>query len=369
MEIRKLPFLRPIRSKRAKFSAPPLLESRTGLPPESSAILGARLRASSAIFEVVPRTRTVSARCSPALSGEESASRSRTANVTGKGGPGCLAQETLTAASPGPKSIGGRTTRETGEDARTSAGWSDTETWLGSASPEKPRPRSSKRSVNEATRGTEAISSEGDAASEGGITAVVTRPGRPAMEAKRTPRVNGATKRALPVASVASLSPLEKLTVTPGVSRPLTSSTASVARSPETICRGSRRIRAPDAAGACCCGRANEQSCAITQIIPRNKPNRKKRRKGMRRIVVENVMTTCQPGGTPGHPEKRGTARDRSHRRVRRASEYRGRGRLESLVYRDGPKRIARRKCRRWSSSWPGWESDWNSNRTDTPCR
>src|SRR6266850_2645548 len=195
-----------------------------------------------------------------------------------------------TAAGPGPKSIGGRTTRETGEDARTNAGCPAIETWLESASPQKPRPRSSKRSVNEATRGTEAISSEGDAASEGGITAVVTRPGRPAMEAKRTPGVNGATKRALPEASVASVSPLEKLTVTPDVSRPLTSSTASVARSPETICRGSRRIRAPDAAGAFCCGRANEQSCATTQTIPRNKLNRKKCRKGMRGIVVENLM-------------------------------------------------------------------------------
>ena len=290
IEIRKLPFFLPIRSKRAKFSAPPLLESRIGLPPESSAILGARLRASNAIFAVVPRTRTVSARCSPALSGEESASSSSSANVTGKGGAGCLAQETSTVAGPAPKSIGGRTTRETGEDARTSAGWFATETWLESASPQKPRPRISNRSPRDATRGAESISGEDDAASEGGITAVVTRPGRPAMEAKRTPGVNGATNRALPVGSVVSLSPLEKLTVTPGVSRPFTSSTASVARSPETMRRGSRRIRAPDAAGASCCGRANEQSCATTQTIPRNKLNRKRRRKGMRGIVVENVM-------------------------------------------------------------------------------
>ena len=107
IEIRKLPFFLPIRSKRAKFSTPPLLESRIGLPPESSAIPGARLRASSAIFALVPRTRTVSARCSPALSGEESASRSSAANVTGKGGAGRLAQETSTVAGPGPKSIGG----------------------------------------------------------------------------------------------------------------------------------------------------------------------------------------------------------------------------------------------------------------------
>src|SRR6266404_1555805 len=61
----------------------------------------------------------------------------------------------------------------------------------------------------------------------------------------------------------------------------------------------------------------------------------------------EKARTTCQPGGKPGHPEKRGTARDRSPRREHRASEYRGRGRWEVLVYRDGPKRIARRKCRK----------------------
>ena len=123
------------------------------------------------------------------------------------------------------------------------------------------------------------------------MTAVDTRPVRPAMEAKRTPGVNGATNRALPVASVVNLSPFEKLTVTPGVSRPFTSSTASVARSPETIRRGSKRIRAPDAGGACCCGLADKQSCATTQKIPRNKLNRKMHRKRMRGIVVENLMS------------------------------------------------------------------------------
>src|SRR5882762_2540569 len=184
IEIRKLPFFLPIRSKRAKFSAPPLLDSRIGLPPESSAVFGARLRASSTIFAILPRTRTVSARCSPGLSGDESASRSRAAKTTAKEGAWWFAQEMFTIAGPGTKSIGGRTTRVTGEDARTNAGCPAIEAWLESASPQKPRPRSSKRSVNEATRGTEAISTEDDAASEGGITAVLTRSVRPAMEAK-----------------------------------------------------------------------------------------------------------------------------------------------------------------------------------------
>src|SRR6266446_4586847 len=104
IEIRKLPFFLPIRSKRAKFSAPPLLKSRIGLPPESSAIPGARLRASNAIFAVVPRTRTVSARCSPALSGEESASRSSAANVREKVAPGVWRRrrQRLRAQAPSP---------------------------------------------------------------------------------------------------------------------------------------------------------------------------------------------------------------------------------------------------------------------------
>ncbi len=81
IEIRKLPFFCPTTSNRAKFSAPPLLMARTGLPPESSAISGERFRASSAIFAVVPRTRTVTARCSPGFNGEESASRLSPTNV------------------------------------------------------------------------------------------------------------------------------------------------------------------------------------------------------------------------------------------------------------------------------------------------
>ena len=73
IEIRKLPFFRPTTSNFAEFSVPPLLEFRTGLPPVSSAISGARFRASSLIFAAVPRTRTASIRCSSGFKGEESA--------------------------------------------------------------------------------------------------------------------------------------------------------------------------------------------------------------------------------------------------------------------------------------------------------
>src|SRR5579883_1066457 len=69
------------------------------------------------------------------------------------------------------------------------------------------------------------------------------------MEAKNFCALRGATKKARPVASVVSLSPSENSTVTPGVRRPLTSRTASVARSPLTILRGSRRMRAEEAEG------------------------------------------------------------------------------------------------------------------------
>ena len=48
--------------------------------------------------------------------------------------------------------------------------------------------------------------------------------------------------------------------LTAGVSLPLTSSTASVARSPVTSLRGKSRMRAPDAGGACC---AAQQSMTL----------------------------------------------------------------------------------------------------------
>src|SRR5258706_3711160 len=121
IEIRKLPFFYPTTSNRAKFSAPPLLMARTGLPPESSAISGERFRASSAIFAVVPRTRTVTARCSPGFNGEESASRLSPTNVMENGGDWGFAQETSPAALPGCRSGGGKTTKPRGGEPRTNA--------------------------------------------------------------------------------------------------------------------------------------------------------------------------------------------------------------------------------------------------------
>src|SRR3989441_5860295 len=96
------------------------------------------------------------------------------------------------------------------------------------------------------------------------------RPGRPASEPRRTPGLSGATKSARPVASVVTWSPFEKLTVTPGVSRPPTSSTASVLRSPATIRRGRSKMRAADAAGAggiraCCADDSNANTGAEAQ--------------------------------------------------------------------------------------------------------
>src|ERR1700682_1596019 len=122
IEIRKLPFFCPTTSNLAKFSAPPLLETRAGLPPDSSAISGERFRASSEIFAVVPRTRTVTARCSPGFNGEESASRLSPTNVMENGGDCRFAQETSTIALPGCRSGEGSTTSAVGEDASTIAG-------------------------------------------------------------------------------------------------------------------------------------------------------------------------------------------------------------------------------------------------------
>ena len=128
IEIWKLPFFRPTTSNCAKFSAPPLLAARTGLPPVSSAISGARLRAASAIFALVPRTRTLSARCSPDFNGDASASSPRPTSVIGKAGACCFAQETSTVAGPAAASRGGRTTSDAGEEASTIADWPATVT-------------------------------------------------------------------------------------------------------------------------------------------------------------------------------------------------------------------------------------------------
>ena len=93
--------------------------------------------------------------------------------------------------------------------------------------------------------------------------------------------------------SVLSRSPLEKVIVAPGVSRPLTPSTASVARSPETMRRGKSRIRAAEGAGAagaragdfCCAAKGKPKLPAIRQAAMRNW-----RRATMRGIVVENFI-------------------------------------------------------------------------------
>src|SRR6266446_636786 len=122
IEIRKPPLFRPTTSKFAEFSVPPLLEARTGLPPVSPAISGARLRASSATFASVPRTLTVSVRCSPGFSGEESASSSSPTKVAENSDECRFAHDTSTAALPGCSSDGGSTTSAAGEDASTIAG-------------------------------------------------------------------------------------------------------------------------------------------------------------------------------------------------------------------------------------------------------
>src|SRR5215467_6965183 len=113
-----------------------------------------------------------------------------------------------------------------------------------------------------------------------------------------TPAKSGATKRALPVASVLRWSPLEKVTLAPGVSRPLTPSTARVARSPETIRRGSSRMRAAEGAGASgagaggelagvfCCAADGKPKTPVIMQVTRNDW----RRAAMQRIVVENFI-------------------------------------------------------------------------------
>src|SRR5689334_3387039 len=113
-----------------------------------------------------------------------------------------------------------------------------------------------------------------------------------------TPGFSGATKRARPVVSVLRRSPLEKVIVAPGVSRPLTPSTARVARSPETMRRGRSRIRAAEGAGAaaagavgaragvfCCAAKSKPKLPAIRQAAKKNW-----RRAAMRGIVVENFI-------------------------------------------------------------------------------
>ena len=245
-------------SKLAEFAVPPLLDARTRLPPTRSAMSGARFRASRGIFAVVPRTRTMSVRRSPGFKAEASASKSSPTSVTENGGAARFPQETSIEASPGSRSGRGRIISETGEDASTSAERPAIFAKLESASPQKPLPRTSKRSASEVKRGMDVISMEALEASDGMRTAVGTRPGRPSREPKITPALSGATNNARPVASVVRRSPLEKCTVAPGVKRPPTSSTASVALSPETMRRGRSKMRAAAGEGGCCaadCGK------------------------------------------------------------------------------------------------------------------
>src|SRR5260370_16339357 len=121
IEIRNVPGWRPTSWKRPKLLAPPVLEIRAGLPPLKSATSGARLRASSATFEAVPRTFTLSARCSPGASGEESASSDSVTNGIEKEELERLAHKTPTPAGPGAESVAAHPPRHPREDPNTKA--------------------------------------------------------------------------------------------------------------------------------------------------------------------------------------------------------------------------------------------------------
>jgi hypothetical protein len=101
------------------------------------------------------------------------------------------------------------------------------------------------------------------------------------MEAKITPGVRGATNKERPVVSVVSRSPFEKFTLTPGVNRPFASNTASVARSPDTIRRGTNKMRAPEADGACCAKAAPKKRHPAALRIAAGKHERLKDMRGL----------------------------------------------------------------------------------------
>ena len=192
-----------------------------------------------------------------------------------------FAQEISTEAGPGSRSLEGRTIKEPGDDAKTSAALPPIMTWLASAPPQKPWPANSKRSLTAAKRGAELTSIDGLAPSSAESTAVGTRPGRPSMDAKITPGVRGATNKERPVISVVSRSPFEKFTLTPGVNRPFASNTASVALSPDTIRRGNNKMRAPEAGGACCAKTAPKKRHPAAQRIVAGKQGRLKDMRGL----------------------------------------------------------------------------------------
>jgi hypothetical protein len=55
--------------------------------------------------------------------------------------------------------------------------------------------------------------------------------------------------------------------------------------------RGSKRIRAPEAGGACCAGAGTKKNCSTAQRTTTNTLIRMKPCKGMRGIVVENRVS------------------------------------------------------------------------------
>ena len=166
-EIWKLPRSRPISSKWAAFSAPPLLDALAGLPPPSSATLGERLWASRGTLAAVPRTFTVRVRRSPGARGDESAFSDKSRNVMEKREAGCLAHDTSISARPGSRLGGGSTVNTAGEDASTSAGLPATRTEFASAWPQKPPRVRSNRSAREAKVGADETCGEAGAASAG----------------------------------------------------------------------------------------------------------------------------------------------------------------------------------------------------------
>src|SRR5258708_35212193 len=166
-EMRKLPRSRPMISNCAALSAPPLLEILAGLPAVSSATSGERLRASRGILSRVPLICTVSVRCSLGARGEESASKVKARKVIENGGAGGLAHEASITAGPDSRSAGGSTTRSAAEKPSTRAGFPATRTLLEAASPQKPLPKSSNRSVSEAKEGAEETRREEERTSAG----------------------------------------------------------------------------------------------------------------------------------------------------------------------------------------------------------
>ena len=138
------------------FSAPPEDAWRTESPPSSSATSGARFLASSEIFAGSARhadgqsamfSRAPAAKCPRAAPAQEKSSKTSEENF--------YRRRYAPALFPAPDPTGGSTTRAVGEAARTMAASPPMVTVLVSASPQKPEPRMSNRSLSEAMRGTD----------------------------------------------------------------------------------------------------------------------------------------------------------------------------------------------------------------------